>query len=58
LFNSRRFVLNAATLRRLATTPHRLVIIGGTRAFNGAAGKMFFRDVGGRRQRLDYHFVQ
>jgi hypothetical protein len=58
LFNSRRFVFNAATLRRLATTPHRLVIIGGTGAFNGAAGKLFFRDVGGRRQRLDFHFVQ
>ena len=36
----------------------RLVVIGGTGAFNGAAGKLFFHDVGGRRQRLDFHFVQ
>ncbi len=41
-------------------TLHRLVIIGGTGAFNGAAGKLFFHNVGRRvrRHRLDFHFVQ
>src|SRR5262245_37447149 len=50
-FTPRRFEFNLTRLQRL-------VIIGGTGAFNGAAGKLFFRDVGGGRQRLDFHFVQ